>query len=234
MEQLQAWLGDLNQIDGLGREWVGAICMLASVLCGSVIGIERERRDKPAGLRTLILISVGSTIFTFVSLLLAQTKAMADPARLASQIIPGIGFLGAGAIIRARGTVKGLTTGATIWAVAAVGVAVGSGYVAAGIGFTTLILVTLTAMQRVETAISGRCRFGRVVVDFRPEQGKTRPRLQSILDRYGVPDASASFGVDGPERHRLEARICVEHREHRDVLRELAEIDAVVSIEVSS
>jgi putative Mg2+ transporter-C (MgtC) family protein len=232
MEQLQEWLGDLNQIESLRREGVGAICLLASVLCGSVIGIERERRDKPAGMRTLILISVGSTIFTIVSLLLAQSKPMADPARLASQIIPGIGFLGAGAIIQARGTVKGLTTGATIWAVAAVGVVVGSGYVAAGIAFTTLILVTLTTMQRVENAISGHCRFEPAKVVYRPDQGKTRPRLQSILDRYGVPDGWVSFGDDGPDKHRLETRICMEHREHRDVLRELAELEPVVSLEM--
>ena len=218
--------------EGLRREWIGLICLLASALCGSIIGIERERRDKPAGMRTLILIAVGSTIFTIISLLLAEKKAMADPARLAAQILPGIGFLGAGAIIQARGTVRGLTTGATIWAVAAVGVTVGSGFVAAGIGFTLIILATLTVMQRVEHFISGACRFGRAHVVYRPEQGKTQPRLQSILDRYSVPDDAVTHGGEGPDKRWIEARVCIEHREHRDVLRELAEVEPVASLEV--
>jgi putative Mg2+ transporter-C (MgtC) family protein len=232
MDQLYPWLGDLNQVEGLAREWVALICILASVACGSVIGIERERRDKPAGLRTLVLIAVGSTIFTIVSLALAGQKAMADPARLASQIIPGIGFLGAGAIIQARGTVRGLTTGATIWAVAAVGVAVGSGYVAAGLGVTVIILGTLTLMQRMQALISGCCHFRRAKVVYRPERGKTRPRLQSILDRHEVPDDEVEHGQADPDEHWLRARVCTRHREHREILRELAENAQVVSIDV--
>jgi putative Mg2+ transporter-C (MgtC) family protein len=125
-----------------------------------------------------------------------------------------------------------LTTGATIWAVAAVGVAVGSGYVAAGLGFTLLILGTLTVMQHVENVISGGCRFQRARVAYRSEQGKTRPRLQSILDRYRVPDDAVTHGEGGPDECWLEARVCVAHREHRDVLRELAEIDPVRSLDV--
>lgn len=234
MEEIRAWLGGLNALGLLGREMVGVVCIVASVLCGAVIGFERERRDKPAGLRTLILISVGSTIFTIVSLLLSQTKATADPARLAAQIIPGIGFLGAGAIIRARGAVRGLTTGATIWAVAAVGVTIGAGYVAAGIGFTVLILGTLTVMQRCERAIAGACRFGRVRLEYRSERGKTLPRLQSILDRYGVRDDVVTHSEHDDGNRRLEAKVCVRHREHRDVLRELAEIEPVLSLDVES
>jgi putative Mg2+ transporter-C (MgtC) family protein len=232
MDRLYPWLGDLNQIEGLAREWVALICVLASVACGSVIGIERERRDKPAGLRTLVLIAVGSTIFTIVSLALSGQKATADPARLASQIIPGIGFLGAGAIIHGRGTVRGLTTGATIWAVAAVGVAAGSGYVAAGLGVTLIILGTLTVMQRMEGVISGACDFRRAKVTYRPERGKTRPRLQSVLDRHKVPDGEVEHGQAGPDAHWLEARVCVRHREHREILRELAEGEQVVSLDV--
>jgi putative Mg2+ transporter-C (MgtC) family protein len=232
MDQVYPWLGDLNEIDVLAREWTGLICILTSALCGSVIGIERERRDKPAGMRTLILIAMGSTIFTIVSLILAGQKSMADPARLASQIIPGIGFLGAGAIIQARGTVRGLTTGATIWAVAAVGVTVGSGYVAAGLGFTLLILVTLTLMQRVESMISGECRFRRAKVAYRPLRGKTLPRLQSILDRYGLADDAVTHAEPGADERWLQLLVCTGHREHREILRELAEVEQVVSLDV--
>lgn len=231
MEDLYPWLGDLNQL-ALGQPMVGTICTLASVFCGAMIGLDREKRDKPAGLRTVILIAVGSTIFTMISLVLASTKQMADPARLASQILPGVGFLGAGAIMQARGTVVGLTTGATIWAVAAVGVTIGTGYVAAGVAFSVIILLTLTTLQRVEQLVTGRCRFRHAFIEFEPESGKTRAKLQAILDRYRVPEAGVIFKNVGATQQVLEARVCMHHREHRKVLGELAELPQVISLDV--
>jgi putative Mg2+ transporter-C (MgtC) family protein len=231
MEQLYPWLGDLNRLD-LGRPAVVMICTLASVFCGAIIGLEREKRDKPAGLRTVILIAVGTTIFTIVSLLLASMKPMADPARLVSQVLPGVGFLGAGAIMHARGTVVGLTTGATIWAVAAVGVTIGIGHVAAGIAFSLVILVTLTTLQRVEQLVTGRCRFHMASIEFEPDSGKTRAKLQALLDRYRVPEAGVIFRNVGPTQQLLETRVCLHHREHRRVLGELAELPQVVSLDV--
>ena len=105
---------------------------LTSILCGGIIGIERQRAQKPAGMRTLILICLGSAIFTQASILLGDGWAEADRTRVAAQIVTGIGFLGAGAIIRERGLVIGVTTGAGIWATSAVGVIIGSGHIAAG------------------------------------------------------------------------------------------------------
>jgi putative Mg2+ transporter-C (MgtC) family protein len=232
MRHLYPWAGDLHALPGLAREWAGLICILLSAACGVVIGMERERHDKPAGPRTLALIAVGSTIFTLVSLLLAAKKATADPARLAAQILPGIGFLGAGAIIQARGTVVGLTTGATIWAVAAVGVTVGSGYAVAGVGFTVLILFMLTFMRRLERTVVGACRLHRTTVTYRPERGKTRPRLQAILDEHRVAEASVSPGAGAEDEHTLQAWICLAHREHRTALRDIAELPEVVALQV--
>ena len=231
MDGIFPWLGDLNETQ-LGRGWVGLICILASTLCGVLVGLERERRDKPAGLRTLVLIAVGSTIFTLVGLLLSAKKDMADPARLAAHIIPGIGFLGAGAIIQSRGTVVGLTTGATIWAVAAVGVAIGSGYVAAGVGFTIVILLTLTLFYRFEWVVVGRCRFRRATVAYAPDNGKARPTIQAILDAYEIPDSQVGAVRQGEDGKSLDIQICLSHREHRSILKELADIPQVRSLEV--
>jgi putative Mg2+ transporter-C (MgtC) family protein len=228
----QAWTGDINAIPGIGREAAGLISVGASILCGALVGLERERRDKPAGLRTLMLICLGSTIYTLVSLLLASRREMADPARLAAQILPGIGFLGAGAIIRARGTVVGLTTGATIWAVAAVGVTIGAGYVAAGLVFTSLVLITLTTAQRMEWIITGRCSHGVATVTYRPEHGKTWPRLQSILDDYRTPTAGIVHGQATEDQSTFRTRVCMVHREHRSVLRDIADVPKVLGIEV--
>src|SRR5262245_54021284 len=125
------WLGDLNQVKSLTPHSVGVMSIAVAALSGAIVGLEREKREKPAGFRTLILICVGSAIFSIVSRLAAGDRF--DPGRIAAQVAPGVGFLGAGAIIHERKAVVGLTTAATIWAVAAIGVLVGIGYAAAGI-----------------------------------------------------------------------------------------------------
>jgi putative Mg2+ transporter-C (MgtC) family protein len=131
-------LSDLELIERL---------LLAAVL-GGVLGLEREFRHKAAGLRTNMLISVGSALFTVMSIEL--TARTGDPSRVAAQIVTGVGFLGAGAIMRTGGGVHGLTTAATIWVNAAVGVAVGAGsykvaFSAAGV--TILVLLVLYPIE---------------------------------------------------------------------------------------
>ncbi len=113
------------------------IKLLLAILVGGAIGIERELRDKDAGFRTLIFICVGSTIFTIFSLRLSPEG---DPTRIASNIVSGVGFLGAGVILRERGQVRGLTTASTIWLTAALGLGIGAGH------YTFVILATLTIL----------------------------------------------------------------------------------------
>jgi putative Mg2+ transporter-C (MgtC) family protein len=119
--------------------------LLLAALLGSLLGFERELRQKSAGLRTNTLIAIGSALFTLMSYELADA-AGADPSRVAAQIVTGIGFLGAGAIMRTDGGVHGLTTAATIWVNAAVGVAAGGGeyhlaFIATGITLVVLLLL---------------------------------------------------------------------------------------------
>jgi putative Mg2+ transporter-C (MgtC) family protein len=115
--------------------------LLAAVL-GAIIGYQRERARKPAGLRTHILICVGAALFTVVSAYGFGT--MADPARIAAGIVTGIGFLGAGAIIRREGgIVEGLTTAATIWAVSAIGLAAGAGLYIVSVVTAALVTIVL-------------------------------------------------------------------------------------------
>lgn len=132
--------------------------LLLALVLGAAIGLEREFSGKPAGLRTNILICVGAELFTELSLRAAtggsgMAGAGADPSRIAAQIVSGIGFLGAGTIIVLRGTVVGLTTAATIWVVAAIGMAVGFGHPVVAVGATILVLVTLVLLAQVERLI---------------------------------------------------------------------------------
>jgi putative Mg2+ transporter-C (MgtC) family protein len=117
-----------------------AIKLLLAVLIGGVIGAEREFRDKSAGFRTIIFITIGSTLFTIFSKTIGINN---DPGRIAANIVTGIGFLGAGAIMREGGRIAGLTTAATIWLAASLGMGIGAGeYVLVGFG-TLLILAVL-------------------------------------------------------------------------------------------
>jgi putative Mg2+ transporter-C (MgtC) family protein len=120
--------------------------LLAATL-GGIIGLERELSHKEAGLRTNILIAIGSTLITVLSFKIAALTKTADPARLAAQIVSGIGFLGAGAIIQARFAVHGLTTAATIWTVAAIGIAVGSGFYLLAFLVAILVVIVLTVFK---------------------------------------------------------------------------------------
>lgn len=123
--------------------------LLAAVL-GGVIGLERELKHKPAGLRTQMFICIGSAFFTILSARLAGDLG-GDHTRIAAQIIPGIGFLGAGSILHSRGGTSGLTTAATIFVVASIGMAAGGGLYVAALFATLLILMALLVLGSVET-----------------------------------------------------------------------------------
>lgn len=126
------------------------IKVLLAILIGGLIGLEREYRYKAAGFRTIILICTGSTIFTIFSEKLSQGN---DPARIAANIVTGIGFLGAGVILRDRGRIIGLTTAATIWLTASIGMGIGSGYYAFSCITTGIILVVLLLFPIIENLI---------------------------------------------------------------------------------
>ncbi|HUU06434.1 MAG TPA: MgtC/SapB family protein [Patescibacteria group bacterium] len=121
--------------------------ILLAAMLGGIIGLERELSHKEAGLRTNILIAIGSTLITILSFKIAALNKTADPARLTAQIVSGIGFLGAGAIIQARFAVHGLTTAATIWTVAAIGIAVGSGFYLVAFLVTIFVVLVLTVFK---------------------------------------------------------------------------------------
>ncbi len=142
-----------------------ALRLLAAFVLGGVIGLERERRDRPAGLRTHILVTVGAALVMMLSRLVAGEDF--DPGRIAAGVVTGIGFLGAGTIIRSGPDVHGLTTAATIWAASAVGLTVGVGSYIAAVVATAIIFITLTALRRLERYIGGMTAEQRISVQLR-------------------------------------------------------------------
>ncbi|MGZ8844200.1 MAG: MgtC/SapB family protein [Pyrinomonadaceae bacterium] len=136
-----------------------AIKLLVAVLCGGAIGFERELSQKPAGLRTNVLVCVGATLFMIVSRHIGGGAPYTDPARLVAQVVTAIGFIGAGVILQSRGSISGLTTAATILLVGAVGVTVGEGMFTVATMTTVLIIVVLVLLRKLERAFVSRRRL---------------------------------------------------------------------------
>jgi putative Mg2+ transporter-C (MgtC) family protein len=132
-----SWYGNLHEV--LAYPWVVIVLVLAAAICGSIVGMERKSRRKPVGMRTITLICMGSAIFTIVSVFISRAEG-ADPGRIAAQVVTGIGFLGAGTILHSQERVRGLTTAATIWVVAAIGVLIGAGYAVPAIMLSVFVV----------------------------------------------------------------------------------------------
>jgi len=144
---------------------------------GGVIGAERERLNRGAGLRTHALVSTASALVMIVSAygfmgVLAAGTIVLDPSRVAAQVVSGIGFLGAGIIIFRKNAVRGLTTAASIWAVAAIGLAVGCGLYIASIGATVILSVILSVLKRFERKFFPQNQVNRLTVEISKGQGK--------------------------------------------------------------
>jgi putative Mg2+ transporter-C (MgtC) family protein len=141
------------------------------LVLGAVIGFERELHRQPAGFRTHSLVSLGAALFTIVSAFGFPGSA-ADPTRIAAQIVSGIGFIGAGTILQYRGHIRGLTTAASLWSVAAVGTAAGAGLAILAVMATVLILVVLSLLDRIETMARRRLDLPPDGYDL-PNEGKS-------------------------------------------------------------
>jgi len=175
-----------------------AIKLLVAVVCGGLIGFERELSHKPAGLRTNVLICVGATLFMIVSRHIGGGAAYTDPARLVAQVVTAIGFIGAGVILQARGSISGLTTAATILLVGAVGITIGGGMFTVAAMSTVLIMVVLVLLRRVEWFFVRRRRLFQYVVKT-TDPSRSLSRLFDLLDREGLRmnDFSVRDAPDG-------------------------------------
>jgi putative Mg2+ transporter-C (MgtC) family protein len=211
-----------------GAWWVDPALALVAVICGLLIGNERQRREKPAGLRTLSLVCLGSAVFTMTSF--AFTTTTGDSGRVAAQIVTGIGFLGAGVILHGRRTVSGVTTAAIIWVAAAVGMAVGTGYVFAALGLSLLVNRLMVAIFLFETRWHPDLHDITYVLEYHPRGGLTRVRLDRVLVDYEMSGARVDFSDLSPERGRLTIAMRVARVHLYELMAELADVPDVLTI----
>lgn len=214
--------------------WGAVIRMLLAVVCGGLIGIEREHKRRPAGFRTHILICLGASMTTLTSqYLYLHLDMFTDLTRLGAQVIAGIGFIGAGTIIvTKRRQVKGLTTAAGLWTSAIVGLAIGAGYVEAALITTALILVVELVLSRFEYFIMSRARNINLYVEYKETTALTqmtdylRDRRVHVTDLQITKSAAATknpcaiFSLEMPMK-----------MSHDKLMTALAGIEGVVSVE---
>src|SRR3979409_1275181 len=190
-----------------------------ATLFGGAIGRERELGGKPAGLRTNILICIGAVLYTKLSS--AMAAGTADPTRIAAQIVTGVGFIGAGTILHARGAVVGLTSAATIWVVAAIGVALGATFYWEAASTTLLVLVVLQGLGRVERLVARPSTRRPLSVHAHPDPN-LRDELEAVVRRTGLEierqasrrenvDLVIDFTLRGPKRLHDEVMVALLH-----------------------
>jgi putative Mg2+ transporter-C (MgtC) family protein len=208
---------------------------VAAVL-GGAVGVERELRERQAGLRTHLVVCVGSALFTLVSaygfrdfIEAGNVYARIDPTRIAAQIVTGIGFLGAGAIIRQGLSVRGLTTAATLWLVAGIGMAAGAGYYDGAIIATVGALFTLGPLRIFAYRVIRRFRpeVDRLLVEI-PAGGSPAPLIDAI-ERHGGRVVSLDVAQEGDRRS-----VAVEVEMHKSaaptIVANVADIDGVLEV----
>lgn len=179
VKDIALWIWSIEEI----RFTVDAIFKLAlAALLSGVIGFEREHSHRPAGFRTHILVSVGSALVMLTSVYIAKDRGdVTDVTRMSAQVISGIGFLGAGTILREGFSVKGLTTAASLWAVSCIGIAVGAGYIAGALVATVVIYLTLNSLKRfIVRGSAGKLLFIEI-----KDVGTQIPQITKIIKQCG-------------------------------------------------
>lgn len=220
---IQDWLEVLRE---MRLDLAGSL--LLAVVLGGAVGLEREIKGKPAGLRTNILICVGAALFTQISIDVGQGSG--DPGRIAAQIVTGVGFIGAGTILHSRGSISGLTSAATIWLVAAIGVAIGAGMLVEAMGSTVLVLVVLGALAPLESLLRRRSGVTKVVIEVPAEPGQVQ-EIERVVREAGLEiEALRSKQVD--DRLEIEVTMRGPARAHDNAKLELLRASGHYSISV--
>lgn len=204
-------------------------------LCGGIIGIDREKKRRPAGLKTHILVCIGATLAMITNEYIYVVYGTdVDPARLGAQVISGIGFLGAGTIIvTGKQQIKGLTTAAGLWASAAMGLAIGIGFYEAAIIGCIFIFVVITAVQRIDDAVLAKASVLELYVEFLDVKyvkdviGYTKEKQMKILS-IQLSDPS---GYNTKGAGAIISLHTAHSEKHKNLIAEIAELDGVLNVE---
>lgn len=201
------------------------IRLLLAVLAGGVIGYQREKHDRPAGLRTHVLVALGSTVAMLVSVYGFAGKDFADPTRIASQVVVGVGFLGAGTIIRQGSLVIGLTTAASLWTVAMAGLAFGLGWYSVGALATLIVFLVLSLFKKIEEKYWKKHLIQLEIVASKPIKG--------LIDKAEIKDLAIEKFEQITEKGKYVYLILAESKSSlklTDLIQDLSSIQGVKKV----
>ena len=215
--------------------WDALLRLVVAAGLGGAVGLERELRDHEAGFRTHLLVALGACVFTLVSAYAwtewtfsTREGIVFDPTRIAAQIVTGIGFLGAGAIIVRGINVRGLTTAATLWVVAAIGMAAGTGYYAVAVGATALVLVSLGPLKIVSARMLSRVRPEEAELAINLAPGGVGATVLARIEEAGGVINSVEFG----DERTMDVVLRASRRaESARVAEEIAKLDDVERVQ---
>ena len=211
-----------------------AIRILAAVICGGLIGLERGMKNRPAGLRTYMLVCVGACIVMLTNQYVVQITNTGDPTRLAAQVVSGIGFLGAGTIIvTRRNQIKGLTTAAGLWAAAGIGIALGIGFYEVALVGSFAIFAVMTLLQRMDNRVHNNAKNLSIYVELSKECSlgdflrATRDQDIDVRDIHQEQDMENDEGI---RAYLANLKLNTRHN-HLEVLEDVRTIPGVVYLE---
>jgi putative Mg2+ transporter-C (MgtC) family protein len=206
--------------------------IILAAFLGGIIGLEREIANKEAGLRTNILIGVGSCLITILSLKISTSVATADPARLAAQIVSGIGFLGAGAIIQARFAVHGLTTAATIWTVSAIGISVGVGFYLISFLVTLLVVIILRVFRLISKVLEKQKKTFAYIVNVE-DRASIIVDIKKIMIELGIKYVNMNLAKvkDGFE---IELLLDISHNKDKEFVEQMMQLPGIKEVSSES
>jgi putative Mg2+ transporter-C (MgtC) family protein len=211
---------------------MSTVKILVAAFIGGIIGLERETVKRPAGFRTHILVCVAAAMIMDVNIQLASEFSQVDPTRLGAQVISGMGFLGAGTIIKEGASVKGLTTAAGLWAVACLGLAVGSGYISIAVWAMLIMLLTLKTFSSVEKHLAR----GKRIVELNVYSDLSTERIGVITVVLGSFHCKILHlnidPLDDGRSNRINVTYELAHGvQNEDVLKKLHSMEGIISIE---
>jgi putative Mg2+ transporter-C (MgtC) family protein len=201
------------------------IKLLMAAVCGSIIGIERELHRKSAGIRTNMMICLGAALYVIAAEMILGLHAGGDATRMAGQVVVGMGFIGAGAIIQSRGHIIGLTTAATLWVVAAIGVVIGLGFPIFGLAVTLFVVGILVGVGWVEHIVLGKCRLITTRISFRDDTS-TLGEIEALLSVFGKNLTQFKMTREGNICF-MDVTYCTVHPDHSEWFYDLLKIPDV-------
>lgn len=213
-------------------EWVIVFRLIMATILGGLIGLEREYHGQPAGLRTHIILAIGSAFIMGMSINVAFYGQTGDAARLAAQVVSGVGFLGAGAIFKYGGGVRGLTTAASIWTSAAIGLACGAGYFIAATVGTALVLFSLIVLNSFEKSFIHE-KTTRTIVIKAIDHFRFVDEVKTTLKDHSISTRSISFIKDVQANH-IEVKAIIQSANDQDMDLIIAAIQKINGVEYLS